>query len=60
MSNDIQDYLVEQAALMKIGRTNINFQVSIEEFLSKTPEPPSPAVIKSSVKILKAIGNSNY
>ena len=28
--NDIQDYLVEQSALMKIGRTNINFQVSIE------------------------------
>ena len=31
------------------------FQVSIEEFLSKTPEPPSPAVIKSSVKTLKTI-----
>ena len=31
------------------------FQVSIEEFLSKTPEPPSPAVIKSAVKTLKTI-----
>lgn len=29
--------------------------VSIEEFLSKTPEPPSPAVIKSAIKLLKTM-----
>ena len=28
---------------------------SIEDFLQKTPEPPSPLVIRSAIKILKAI-----
>ena len=28
---------------------------SIEDFLQNTPEPPSPLVIRSAIKILKAI-----
>ena len=29
--------------------------VSIEEFLSQTPEAPSPIVVKSAIKVLKAM-----
>lgn len=29
--------------------------ITIEEFLRRTPEPPSPAVIKSAIRLLKTI-----